>query len=177
MKSVFALLFISCLLVSAYGGASRNLSLITPKADDEIDAIRAHYATINKGVARYRKVKKDLSGYSTEGGTLEAYFDGASVKKIVATFYGEGGKAVEEYYYWDDQLIFVYRKESRYSAPSSGKVVSATEDRFYFNGGRLIRWVEGKGKQVAPDKSEYGEKQKEYLENSGKFVELVRSKG
>ena len=38
-----------------------------------IPAIRQQYATINRKTAKYRKVKKELLGFSAEGGELVAY--------------------------------------------------------------------------------------------------------
>jgi hypothetical protein len=142
---------------------------------DSIESIRAHYASINKNIKRYRKVEKDADGYSTEGGTITAYFDGDSIKKIAGHFYGEIGRADEDYYYWDDQLIFVFRKESTYDRPLSGKVVATKESRFYFENGRMIRWLNEKGRQVPPSSSGYREKQSEYLDSAKKFGELARS--
>ncbi len=142
---------------------------------DAIDTIRSHYTAINKNLSRYRKVKKELSGLSAEGGELEAYSDGNSIKKIVATHFGETGKAVEEFYYRDGQLIFVFRKDFQYDKPLSGKTISTKENRFYFNNDRLIRWIGEKGKQITPKQSEYGAKQREYLESSAEFLKLARS--
>jgi hypothetical protein len=96
--------------------------------------------------------------------------------KIAATFYGEIGKASEEYYFWDNKLIFVLRTDSRYNKPLSGKVVRTTGDRFYFSNDKLIRWIDENGKQVASDTSEYQDKQKEYLDTSKQFTEGARSK-
>jgi len=81
------------------------------QAQDPIESIREHYATINRKLASYRKVKKDLTGFSAEGGELIAYFHGPTIMKIGATFFGETGKSTEEYYYWDGKLIFVFRRE------------------------------------------------------------------
>lgn len=152
------------------------LALTSGQAEDPIASIRQHYAQINGRAARYRKVKKELSGFSAEGGTLLAYFDGANIMKIAATFYGETGKTSEEYYYWDGKLIFVLRKESRYSKPLSGRVVATKENRFYFKDDKLIRWIDENGKQAASDTSEYADKQKEYLDSSKQFTEGARSK-
>ena len=143
---------------------------------DPIASIRQHYAQINRNSRLYRKVKKELSGFSGEGGELLAYFHGPSIMKMAATFYGETGKATEEYYYWDGKLIFVQNIDYRYDKPLSGKVVKTTENRFYFNDDKLIRWIDENGKQVASDKSEYQEKQKEYLETSKQFSDGARSK-
>lgn len=90
-------------------------------------------------------------------------------------YYGESGRALEEYYYRDGKLIFVYRKDSSYNKPMSGRVVRVEEDRFYFNDGQLIRWVGQGGKQVPSGDSEYQKRQTDYLENSELFMEGVGS--
>ena len=151
-------------------------ALTSGQAEDPIASIRQHYAQINRNAVRYRKVKKELSGFSAEGGTLAAYFDGPNIMKIAATFFGETGKSYEEYYYWDGKLIFVLRKESRYSKPLSGKVIATTENRFYFKDDQMIRWINGRGKQIAASASEYSDKQKEYLDGSKEFTDGVRAK-
>ncbi len=67
----------------------------------------------------------------------------------MAKFYGETGQAREEYYFWDDRLFFVLRVESRYDKPLSGKVVSKSEERFYFADDALIRWLDPAKKEVS----------------------------
>jgi hypothetical protein len=145
------------------------------QTEDSIQSIRQQYAVINKHAARYKKVKKQLSGFSTEGGELVAYFDGSAVMKITATYYGESGRDNEEYYYQDGKLIFVYRKDSTYDRPLSGRVVRTKENRFYFQNDRLIKWINENGKEVSPD-DEYQQQQDEYLGTSSKFLIAVRSK-
>jgi hypothetical protein len=146
------------------------------QATDPIAPIRQHYAQINSSAAKYKRVKKELSGFSAEGGELVAYFHGPSVMKMVATYFGESGKASEEYYFWDGKLIFVLRKDHRYNKPLSGKIISTKEDRFYFSNDKLIRWIDENAKEVASDKPEYAEKQKEYLESSKQLSDGARSK-
>jgi hypothetical protein len=146
------------------------------QVEESIASIRQHYAQINRSAAKYKKVKKDVSGFSAEGGQLVAYFDGPNIMKIAATFFGETGKTAEAYYYRDGKLIFVLRTDYRYNRPLSGKVVRTTLDRFYFSNDRLIRWIDESGKQVASDTSEYQEKQKDYLDSSKQFTEGARSK-
>lgn len=146
------------------------------QGDDPIQSIRQHYAQINGNVPRYKKVKKELSGFSAEGGELIAYLHGPSIMKMVATFFGETGKASEEYYFWDGKLIFVLRTDFRYDKPLSGKVVKKSENRFYFGNDKLIKWIDESAKEVASDTNAYQEKQKEYLESSKQFSEGARSK-
>ena len=147
-----------------------------PQTPDPIPSIRKQYAAINKQARRYRKVKKELSGFSLEGGELTAYFNGPAIVKIVANHYGESGKALEEYYYRNGKLIFVLRRDQQYDQPMSGKVVRTQESRFYFQNDRLIRWLNEKGRPVASGTADYQQKQDEYLETSSKFLSGARSK-
>jgi hypothetical protein len=124
-----------------------------------ISLIRQRYAAVNRGLPKYRAVKKELSGFSTEGGELVAYFDGPTVMKLSATHYGETGRSLEEFYYWEGKLIFAFRKRDTYDRPMSGKVSKTAEDRFYFNDGVLIRWVDERGRRVAPGGGDYLEAQ------------------
>ncbi|HMH44046.1 MAG TPA: hypothetical protein VK557_11225 [Pyrinomonadaceae bacterium] len=150
------------------------VQLTRAQATDPIETIRQHYAAINKNVTLYRRVKKDLSGYSAEGGELIAYFHGPTIMKIAATFFGETGKTMEEYYYWDGKLIFVFRREAHYDKPLSGKVVSTIENRLYFKDDKMIRWIDENGKEVAAGSTEFAEKEKDYLKSSKEFSEGAR---
>ena len=80
-----ATLFISSGRASNPAPASAN----NYQDKDSIPAIRQRYANINKSLAKYKVVKKELAGFSTEGGELTAYFDGQAIVKIVTTNYGE----------------------------------------------------------------------------------------
>jgi len=167
MKRIPAIFLLALFILSAHGSAKAQ-------SEAAIETIRQHYAAINKNVTLYRRVKKDLSGYSAEGGELIAYFHGPTIMKIAATFFGETGKTTEEYYYWDGKLIFVFRQESHYDKPLSGKVVSTIENRFYFRDDKLIRWIDENGKEVAAGSTEFAEKEKEYLQSSKEFTERAR---
>jgi hypothetical protein len=170
MKTTILILVLASF--SAVAGAPTS----TPQANDPIESIRQHYANINQNVSRYRRVKKNLSGYSAEGGELIAYFHGPSVMKMVATFFGETGRTVEEYFYWNGQLIFIFQTENHYDKPLSGKVVRKIETRFYFKDDKLIRWLDENGKEVASDSAEYAPKQADYLKFSKELVEGAQSK-
>ncbi len=173
-RSALIVLAVVILLATAAG----LCSAVTPNSQTAsvIASIRQRYATINRNQAKYKRVKKDLLGFSTEGGELVVYLDDRAIVKMVANFYGESGRAVEEYYYRGDQLIFVFRKESRYDNPLSGRVVSTQQQRFYFNNGQLIRWLDEKGKSVAAGPT-FSSKQEELLTSSKEFTEGSRSPG
>lgn len=156
-----------------------SASVPTASAEDPeteaVGAIRQRYATINQNLSRYKLVRKELTGFSTEGGELTVYFDGAAIKKIAVKHQGETGRSFEEYYYLDDGFMFVYRKEDTYSKPMSGKVVQTLETRFYFEDGELVHWLDEKGKRVPRDDSEFAVRQEKYLNNSKVFLAAARS--
>lgn len=159
-------------LLSGISGLSKTRA----QTQDPILAIRQQYASINRNVAKYRKVKKELLGFSAEGGELVAYLKGPSIMKISATFYGEMGRSVEELYYWNDRLIFVFRKQLNYSAPLSGKVTSTRENRYYFKDDKLIRWIGEDGGLVAANAPEFGQSEQRLLESSKELIDGARSK-
>src|SRR6266481_3690865 len=169
MKRIPAVFLLALFILSVYGSAKAQ-------SEAAIEVIRQHYAAINKNVTLYRRVKKDLSGYSAEGGELIAYFHGPTIMKIAATFFGETGRSTEEYYYWDGKLIFVFRREARYDKPLSGKIVATKEIRLYFKDDKMIRWIDENGKGVAAGSTEFPDKEKEYLKSSKEFSEGARSK-
>jgi hypothetical protein len=146
------------------------------QTDATIRTIRQRYERINKAQKKYRKVRRELAGFSAEGGQLVAYFDGKAIAKIVATYFGESGKAEEEFYYSNGKLIFVFRWDSRYDRPLSGKVMVTKESRFYFNDDHLVKWIDEEGKDVAPTANEFSDQEKEYLSSSTTFTTAARSK-
>jgi hypothetical protein len=179
LKLLLALPLISVALLTVAGnGFASNFQLVgsNPQTTRQLQSIRKQYLAINKRVGRYKKVKKELSGFSLEGGELVAYFDGPAIVKIVVNHYGETGKSLEEYYFANEKLIFVYFKESRYSRSLSGKVVHSYENRFYFAKDRLIDWRNSMGRPAPNGVADYQEKQGEYLEAARKFLAGARSK-
>ncbi len=168
-------LAISVAALLVVGNATVANASLLAQTDNAVESIRQHYADINQNASRYRRVKKNLSGFSVEGGELVAYFHGPTVMKMVATFFGETGRAVEEYYFWNGQLIFVFQTDNRYDKPF-GKVVRKIENRFYFKDDKMIRWIGADGKEIASDSSDYTTKQTDYLKMSKQFVDGAKSK-
>jgi hypothetical protein len=146
------------------------------QSESSINNIRRQYAAINKRASRLKKVKKELSGFSLEGGQLLVYVDGPAIVKLVATHYGEMGKTSEEYYYSNGKLIFVFEKVFHYNRPMTGKIVRTVENRYYFDNDQMIRWIDENQKQADASGEEFGSKQKDLLENSNRFVAGARSK-
>jgi hypothetical protein len=157
------LLVIVCLLA----GAALIQAADSP-VEEKIKSIRAKYTEIEKELKDCRQVKRDLPDESAEGGELTAYFKVSNLRKLSAKFFGETGKALEEYYFAENEVIFVLRVESRYTKPMSGVVKNRTEQRFYFADGKLIRWLNPDNKDVTADAAA-AERQRELLASAKKY--------
>ena len=177
MKRILIVAIATFSISSGWATSTSPVSANGFQEKDPIASIRQRYAAINKNLAKYRVVKKELSGFSTEGGELTAYFEGPAIVKIAATYLGETGRSFEEFYYWNEKLIFVFRKQDTYDQPMSGRVVKTRENRFYFSNDELIRWINEDAKQTAPNNSKYPETQTHYLSSSKVFSVGARSQG
>ena len=164
------------LLVLVFVLLSVPLQVARAQTNDPIASIRQQYLAINRHAPKLRKVKKELLGYSLEGSQLLAYFDGPLIVKIKLDHYGEMGSTLEEYYYSDGKLIFLYEKVSHYNRPLTGRVIRTVEQRYYFNNDKLIRWLDEKGKQQNLSSEDAQAKEKETLELSNSFVAAARSR-
>jgi hypothetical protein len=156
-----------CLVAAAMSVYAADSSV-----EEKVKSIRTKYAQIEKGLKDCRQVKRELPGESAEGGELTAYFKDRSVEKLSATFLGETGKALEEYYFWNSELIFVFRVESHYTKPMSGVVQTKTEERFYLADGKLIQWLGADKKPHAMD-AEAEKRGRELLAAAKKYSALA----
>lgn len=127
-----------------------NISKISanPTQDDienVIKNIREEYKKINSDT-NLIVIEKDLTGLSTEGGVLFSYYDKTGLRKAVLTFYGEMGKSIDEYYFKDGKLIFLFKQKFYYNQPiyfeDGFKVERTEENRYYFCNEKLVRWID-----------------------------------
>lgn len=141
--------------------------------ESAIASIRTRYADVRRRLSSFREVTRDLAGLSTQGGMLQAYFDGQVLKLVRATFYGETGRTNREFYYDDDgRVFFVLEIDSRYDAPL-GATAGTQERRYYFDGGRLIRLLAG-DQPVSPDDAAYGLRERNALDLSRQLWDVAR---
>lgn len=113
--------------------------------------IRKEYTAINADPKKYRITLKDIWGLSTEGGELKNYYDGYELKKAALTLFGEMGRSVMEYYFTGKQVFFCFERHTEYDKPiyeSDMRIKKIEENRYYFNGESMIRWVDASGKIV-----------------------------
>lgn len=143
--------------------------------DERIKEIRAEYAKVNSEVLV--ATVKDIEDQSTEGGELKVFRNTTGVRKIEATYYGETGKIVEEYYVKEGKLFFsfirryVYNRPIYYDAETAAEMgdteafdeskTVVKEYRYYFSSEeKLIRYIDDQKKTFHdfPEKEEMEKK-------------------
>jgi hypothetical protein len=155
MKHILFIL-LSFLSVASYGQGPG----VQDSTEIFINNIRAEYQKINS--TRMRVVDAEAQEESSEGGEVKKYYDDHGVRKIVADYAGETGRASWEFYFTkEEELCFVFVTSYFYDRPLSGKVVRKEENRYYFHHRRMIRWIDEKGK--VKDRSLYADKAREIL--------------
>lgn len=126
--------------------------------EEAIKDIRSNYKEIHDNFESYSKKNIEVSDESTEGGDLTAYYNESDLNLIIVWLYGETGKSKTEFYYHSNELFFVFDSDYRYNVPIFQEVDSGEpfdenktivkENRYYFNNGNLIRWINPEGKQI-----------------------------
>jgi hypothetical protein len=139
MQTFHRIVFTSVLFLSSFFSFAQNSSDIA-----KINFIKARFAEINNDLKSFKKVIVQDTAETTEGNEVIKYFNGNEIKKINATYYGETGKAIEEYYFFNKKIIFYYGVEYRYDVPiyvNNGhvKVVSIKETRYYFKDDNIFK--------------------------------------
>jgi alpha-amylase/alpha-mannosidase (GH57 family) len=167
IKRYAVLLLIAMLFASATAQTNSekaSFDLTSAQENEIVNNIKKKFQEINNS-KNLSIVEKDLSDYSAEGGHLTVFYDGSQLRKIIATYYGETGKVIFEYYFWADSLIFIFRQLHKYNSspfyePSGDSIAlgepydhsktKITEDRFYFHKNRLVRWIDEARNRVDP---------------------------
>jgi predicted RNase H-like nuclease (RuvC/YqgF family) len=142
--------------------------------EQKIRRNESEYKQINDNLRKYTKKTRELTGFSTEGGELDVFSDGNKIRKLTAILYGETGKRLEEYYYENGKLIYIYCKLSHYDKPF-GEVIKAEENKFYLSNNKLLQWIDYDNEKVNPESPEYKQIQREILNDSKAFLKLIKN--
>jgi len=122
----------------------------TTATPDAIVVIQERFRSIETSSALVVSTK-DLAGLSLEGGTLKVWRAGKQIAKLDAHLFGEMWQSHETFYFDErDQLVFVHKVTTNYLEPFEPKGATVEEQRLYFAGDKLIRWIEAKDAQPVP---------------------------
>jgi len=118
-------------------------------AQDEAVAIaRQVYDEVNGGLAALETSKhiEDENGYPVD---FKIWQGQGIIRKLSCEAAGDHGVEITEYYYTKSgDLVFVYRMTT--TERIDGTPVSKAEERYYFDQGKLVRWLDAEKKEVDP---------------------------
>lgn len=148
--------------------------------------IRKEYQSILNTVPSLKAESLPLSEYSTEGGEAKAYRDSSgNIRLLRIQVLFESGTVFEEFYYENGMLIFAFYQSHRYnvpfyvmpqtakeigSEPFDPKKTIIIENRYYFDRGKMIRWLNESKNEVKPNSKIFREAEKEVAETSSEML-------
>lgn len=158
--------FIAILLMTTI-----NNSLFAQNKSAEIVKIKQAFQKINSdGSLKIKTIddeEKFLGNATDGGGELKGYFKNDSIQKITEWVGLSFGTIQIEYYFKDDQLIFVYEIEKHFGFNDKtqetdyNKLELAFEARYYFSNEKLIE-VKKKGETMESNKINFVKESKNY---------------
>ncbi len=120
------------------------------------------------------------SGEAPDGGQeLSGYYKKGQIKKVVKTFGISCGHTIEQFYYENEQLIFVFVKQEVFPNASDSsrldytKLETKYEARYYFTKGKLIK-AKTSGKEAFPNKH-VSNRQKELMVMSKYYLQELEN--
>ena len=151
-------------------------------SDSAISDIRKEYQVIRQNLSTYDTTIISLLVESTERGQGVAYWDATKIKLIEVVWWGEMGKRKVQYYFDGGQLFFAISRDYEYNRPIywdeerakeigdkasfDEKKTEIRENRFYFQDGKLIRWINENNKEENIDSPAATKKESELKEHA-----------
>lgn len=153
-----------------------------PSTAERIEEIRARFGEVQQSLERYARAERE---YVVAGGsgTLVLYTDAGALRKLAVRFDGDGAGGVDEYFFWNDSLFFVFvRWETFPTWPDQDPDdFGPTEYRYYFQDGRLIRWLvrsheeDMRQREIPADDERYLAEDRRIREQAAQWLGFARS--
>jgi len=153
---------------------------------NSISQIREQFKRINSNIATYIKNRIEIDGISSEGAVANVYKNSVgSIELIKLNVFGEMGKSEEDYYFYDNKLIFVYQVDYTYNAPMYAedifdeKKTKISRNRFYFINQKMVKWLNNKLEQVPSRSKKFKNREKSilsFIEKNFKFIKNSANK-
>lgn len=100
------------------------------------------FMQVEKNLASFNKQIIEIPNQSSEGGSLEVYRQGSTLKKVVITSYGEMGKSEDNYYFETNELILCRSISEQYQLTNEGKISDKKQivkQYYLFDQGSLVK--------------------------------------
>lgn len=116
---------------------------------------------------------KTVDDYKTSIGLgdVTGYYKEGKLQMIVVEYYGKVNKAQTEYYFDNNELIFVYKEDTFTSGPLEGKY---EVEVLYFNNKKLIKWVNKEEQEVPPASKEFLKQEIDEQKEVQRLIKLLK---
>lgn len=130
-------------LVVLIGAAPAAAQSSAPGAERRIAVIRDWYGDIQDSVALFVTREKPFDHPGGVGAIVTSHDAAGALRKMVLTFESDGSDTRAEYFFRDGELFFVHSRTETFPLwPDQDPAdFGADEDRYYFDGDRLVRWL------------------------------------
>ncbi len=142
-----------------------NMYFSVAQNDEEsIKKIREQFKTINDEIKTYTSELHDIENNATGiDQTVTTYFKGKQLMKIEEEFLGDMAESSNQYYFWNNQLFFVFTTSTYHAYIEGTEETTTNENRYYFSNNKLIRWLDCEKKQRDKNDKEFIEKEKAWI--------------
>lgn len=120
---------------------------------DSIGLVRNNYNRI-QAITDWDRIDSTDIHESTEGGQVFYYFKNNVLEKMKASYYGESGYSLAEFYLLNKQLSFVFEDVYQYNAHMYSpefvyeKTKKAWENRFYYMDNKFFKFIGEKDQEA-----------------------------
>lgn len=144
-----------------------------------VDTVRARYQEVQR-VLREGRRDSTVTPFESPGGSgsVTTYRADGRVRSVVVRFDGDGASWRTEFTYWDDALLFGFRRWERF--PPEGPA-RTSEDRWYVWEGRVLRWLRteesGIRRTVAPTDADFASSASGFLTTAACWRRFAQGPG
>ena len=153
-------------------------STSNPSASVEgtVRRIRARFEQVERDQAlgRLDSLRKDIQGLGGDSAYASVYFNAGDIPKVRARVFEGDVRTSYQAYYDGGNLAFVYRTSSRL-LPSGP--VELEQQRFYFEAGRMVRWLDASHSEVSTGSGAYVDAEQRIRALGDRLLEGARAAG
>jgi hypothetical protein len=152
-------------------------SALPAHAQSTVAEVRRVYADVQKRLPKLSSTKfvgsRPGVTYRAEG---RAWSDTSGIVKIEVIERDDSGDVVSEFFYSNGLLVFVFESVKGF-VENSNKQVTRSEERYYYQNGKLVEWISGISKEQLKNKPgsvEFNEVATSRLGASNAFLAAAR---
>jgi len=147
---------------------------LADRADEmTLQRIRREYKAIESRREWLQTWRQEIEGSGAESAYANVWSEDGAIRLIRGRFHRNGHRQALLLYYEHGELFFVHQLVKRIGP--GGEETTLDEQRFYFDRGKLVRWLDGNRAGVPVSTDEYAENERRLLELGATFMRAART--